>query len=632
MVRKGAVYQHKGHLFKAKVSGNIKNAEEAFVFPKPNEVEQENAVWKFLKRGTFVNPWRADQKVDLFSNDVYVISGRTYVSRCDSSLAVLYMLGARLSDCLDVIDVKQHWVSLLYDVICDRHLSDVVIPSTHGSGSWGIDAENSVVDKAFLFGCVQLLPKDVSVLWSVTQGASVKDQLEAGYRHFDLKITDSASETGEFHWWNGGLMGSSIREGLEQFRTFAESHPMEILLLEVTDVVAVGNSTNRIREMSEKRKGELVRVFLAELRPLMVHKTRVSDNPTVADILATKHNVIVFMEDDYIRKSNDRFWPPIIQHPDILESDPENLFFAVSDHLHDFKEKKIKQLTRIGAFFTPDEHTVAIGMKLSHREEPRLNEWLQLFGSKQSFSGVDATSDTDDRESDSEYPDLLSLTRNKLHMKENDRDVGVQLPLRSERTPLPYHDQDTMLHYWLSRPNLFKPNIIQTDDFESSSLVSQAILANAGDIMRETMVCFQGDVFEGQSDINRHPEGQTEDTDKHGKCSPIIVQYYITSREYDIIDTREAISSKTCVTLREGEFPPDALLHVQVNSPRKELGIWTTVYRQSIDPMIAANLDIYVRGGHQGVKGFAYTSYMHDVLGEDCQTPPKDGYIRIAWW
>ena len=93
------------------------------------------------------------------------------------------------------------------------------------------------------------------------------------------------------------------------------------------------------------------------------------------------------------------------------------------------------------------------------------------------------------------------------------------------------------------------------------------------------------------------------------------------------------------VTFAEGEYPPDAMVTVEVQGFDPD--VWYELYSNNILTMIETNLDVYVRGNGPDINdvdeededwGFAYISESYNLYGRDCNTPPSDGFINMVQW
>ncbi len=181
--------------------------------------------------------------------------------------------------------------------------------------------------------------------------------------------------------------------------------------------------------------------------------------------------------------------------------------------------------------------------------------------------------------------------------------------------------------YWLGRPDVYKVNVISVDDFESSNVVDVAIQANMGMIPRQTSVSFQGNTRDGFYEwVNAQAVGGSEGYE----CQNIQVRYAVEYDGQQLFQQASQLADSWTVVFAEGDYPKEAHVVVEVLTPSVE---WVELYNANILQMITNNQDVYVRGSDQGNKhGFVYVSEQYNLFGDDCITPPDDGYIEMVSW
>ncbi|KAG0711125.1 PI-PLC X domain-containing protein 3 [Chionoecetes opilio] len=108
-------------------------------------------------------------------------------------------------------------------------------PSTgsHDSFSYSLNPEGAVAPDAppavrGLVGAVPCLARPALLRWSVTQRATVTQQLRHGVRYFDIRV---AAEGSKFYFVHG-LFGADLQPLLSEVRLFLAQHPGEVVLLD----------------------------------------------------------------------------------------------------------------------------------------------------------------------------------------------------------------------------------------------------------------------------------------------------------------------------------------------------------------------------------------------------------------
>lgn len=220
-----------------------------------------------------------------------------------------------------------------------------------------------------------------------------------------------------------------------------------------------------------------------------------------------------------------------------------------------------------------------------------------------------------------------------------------------------YRGVNDMYRYWVARPNLYKPNIIYSDDsVKSSTIVDTAIEANLGQIKPEVAVTYQGSP---QTGFYEWFEGEITGAEEATMCEEITGRFIISSQEYGIQDIFYFKDLPELV-ITKGSYPPDAqvlidvtqMLDVEDDDDYDEMGntgndtdttavergnvivVWHRLYENNIDFMIEENLDLYVRGGVslKDGKHFGYISTKYNLFGETCTLPPYTGFENILYW
>ena len=95
---------------------------------------------------------------------------------------------------------------------------------------FGPDCPTAVKDMCKLFGSAA---KSIVYKWSVTQGLSMRRQLQAGIRYFDFRVApEKDSKSVEETYLTHGLVSGAVEPRLRDIASFLEEHPKEFVLLD----------------------------------------------------------------------------------------------------------------------------------------------------------------------------------------------------------------------------------------------------------------------------------------------------------------------------------------------------------------------------------------------------------------
>ena len=573
-------------------------------------------LWYKLEYGSFLYPKILNSGIYLLPNDILLdIASSTYLIYKGSSKITLWNVSNSQwkTSNLEIFNYKTDWMKLLRPMIGNRRLGDLILPGSHDSGSWAINKGSALVDYQQLYvlaitnGFAELISN-----WTKTQRVSLHPQLSAGFRNMDMRVADVNNE---FFWWHE-MASLPIVDGLKEIRNFSIEHPEEILILKFQHISAPGNLKQPELEMSKSRKTDLADLIFAHLGDRLVDKNKLSDNPTVNEVLNSTKNIILVMEDAYIRTNySNVYWPEVIQSNYVAKTNPEDVFVDRSRVLNMYKTNSSlsNSMTDLSGCTTPGDVNVEGGLLLyvglSQRPElvALLNQLLPfLRGVKpglMSFEGL--------------FLDLLSMATAT-------NTVGMRSRPAMNYTngaSVHYGGVNEMLPYWLARPQLYKVNIIYVDDIGSSTIVDTAIKGNHGQIPRQVTIAFQGNARDGFLKWNGY---QTTGGTDGLSCINILARYQITSATYALPDEDSWTDfvPKSTTSYSEGQYPLDARVVLQVAIDNQS---WVTIFEDNIQNMISKTRDIYLRGSNQGNgTGFAYLSERYNVFGESCTTYPRN--------
>ena len=512
---------------------------------------------------------------------------------------------------------KATWMTQIRSHIGNKRIGDVFFPGSHDSGTYGINEDFILVNKNPIFELAEMFIPEVLQNWSITQTENFRQQLQSGFRLFDMRIADVDDEDfGNFRWWHG-ISADLIQEGIDHIRQFATQNPGEIIILQFAHFVAVGDETRATLPIPDDRKDELSQILLRGLGSRMVAHNSVPDNPTVNQVLSTGRNIIATMQDSYIRRNHPQFWP----HETVVNrwtgrTNPEDLFKQRSELLNFFKDNDRDKLTEASVCVTPDERIVIGGLLLVFQDDPIgreiiriiMPELLQVDTRKMSFEGM--------------WTDLVTLAQRGV----NTGGMKVRNPEDfTNGGSVHFEGNDEWIRYWLARPGRYMVNIINTDHTTSSKLVDIMIQANMGQIPREVSISFQGNTRDG---FYEWSELETTGGKDGLNCQTGKVRYQIKHND-TAHQVWRAINNKTSITLQESQFKHSAAIDIQVGTDGTN---WYPLFSHNIQSMIASNLDIYIRVADLGSNhGFGYVSRSYNLYGANCQDLPSNAEHSVRW-
>ncbi|XP_034415767.1 PI-PLC X domain-containing protein 2 isoform X2 [Cyclopterus lumpus] len=153
------------------------------------------------------------------------------------------------------------WMGSLPSKLSAMPLKHLAVPGSHDSFTYWVDVHAPVgpdqkVYVKYLATMFSVLAKKVMVKWSMTQNLTFKEQLEAGIRYFDLRVSSKPGESGNeiyfIHglfghklmsvWDGGGLEQGSkvVCDGLLEINTFLNRHRKEVVFLDFNHYYAMG--------------------------------------------------------------------------------------------------------------------------------------------------------------------------------------------------------------------------------------------------------------------------------------------------------------------------------------------------------------------------------------------------------
>lgn len=127
------------------------------------------------------------------------------------------------------------WMSKLPSAATRKPLINLCIPGSHDSFSYSLDRHGCIANDFSEAGFLKLFGpcfKSIIYRWSVTQDLKIEDQLSAGVRYVDVRLSqpdDPKQPVCTVH----GLYGVPLLEFLLEIKTFVDLHRREVLLLDL---------------------------------------------------------------------------------------------------------------------------------------------------------------------------------------------------------------------------------------------------------------------------------------------------------------------------------------------------------------------------------------------------------------
>ena len=125
--------------------------------------------------------------------------------------------------------------------------------------------------------------KKVMKKWSVTQNLTFREQLDAGIRYFDLRVSSKPGDADQEIYFIHGLFGIKVWDGLMEINSFLTQHPQEIVFLDFNHFYAMDEAHHkrlilRIQEAFGSKLCSACSVESMTLRRLWEKKCQVGGN------------------------------------------------------------------------------------------------------------------------------------------------------------------------------------------------------------------------------------------------------------------------------------------------------------------------------------------------------------------
>ncbi|XP_067108193.1 PI-PLC X domain-containing protein 2 [Osmerus mordax] len=137
------------------------------------------------------------------------------------------------------------WMGSLNPALTAMPLKHLAVPGSHDSFSFWVDEHapvgpDQMAIVQYLATVFRLMAKKVMKKWSMTQNLTFREQLDAGIRYFDLRVSSKPGETGTEIYFIHGLFGHKVRDSLLEMNSFLSAHNKEVVFLDFNHHYAMG--------------------------------------------------------------------------------------------------------------------------------------------------------------------------------------------------------------------------------------------------------------------------------------------------------------------------------------------------------------------------------------------------------
>ncbi len=195
------------------------------------------------------------------------------------------------------------WMSQL-PALSDLPLTQIPIPGTHDSGSYGITPSSPwALTGKDQFGFLTELPgflqdlivKPIAAGWGKTQSNTLYEQFTDGIRYVDLRLTN---EPDGIVYLEHGLRSVPFDDAVADIAAFADEHPQEVLVVYIQG----------IKNFSDQTHADVVAQMQAAFGSRMVPRA-LGTSATLGELWAIDKNVIVVYNNADVVAADEDLWP-----------------------------------------------------------------------------------------------------------------------------------------------------------------------------------------------------------------------------------------------------------------------------------------------------------------------------------
>lgn len=192
-----------------------------------------------------------------------------------------------------------NWMGDKQQYLGNRRLNQIALPGTHDSGVYSLN-ENSWdgIDNGFAdFLNIERWPiiKRIIKNYSLTQTRTVNQQLMDGNRYLDIRF--KRNEYGAIRIYHG-MFGPTVDEIFNQIADYVNSHPKEIVIIDLQDLHNLTNSD----------MDYVYNVINNKIGSRLANRNTLSPSSTYNQFLRAGTNVIILTDKPYLYSKGNGFW------------------------------------------------------------------------------------------------------------------------------------------------------------------------------------------------------------------------------------------------------------------------------------------------------------------------------------
>ncbi len=261
----------------------------------------------FYRDAALLNPADPDSSPVRLQALAYTNEGLSFVNDSGQDLSAHRPQSVTFGYVVDTIGPLNvdlaNWMAQL-PALSDLPLTQIPIPGTHDSGSYGITPSSPwALTGKDQFGVLTELPeflqdlivKPIAAGWGKTQSKTLLEQFTDGIRYVDLRLTN---EPDGVVYLEHGLRSVPFDDAVADIATFATEHPQEVLVVYIQG----------IKNFSADTHAEVVAQMQAAFGSRMVPRA-LGTSATLGELWAIDKNVIVVYNNAAVVAADDDLWP-----------------------------------------------------------------------------------------------------------------------------------------------------------------------------------------------------------------------------------------------------------------------------------------------------------------------------------
>ncbi|XP_028162067.1 PI-PLC X domain-containing protein 3 isoform X2 [Ostrinia furnacalis] len=192
----------------------------------------------------------------------------------------------------------EYWMKSLPEPLKNVPLIYLAIPGSHDSMTFGINRSSELApDAEPILHRLFPLFRGTILRWTITQATDTMQQLLIGIRYFDLRLA-TKKDTDKFYFTHG-LYADEISKGLNQVKSFIDSHPGEVVILDFQHFYGFQPEDHQ----------KLMRYLLNLYGPRLVPRQMDLQRITLNSLERLRQQVVVVYRHQSVY-ATDEFWQP----------------------------------------------------------------------------------------------------------------------------------------------------------------------------------------------------------------------------------------------------------------------------------------------------------------------------------